>query len=97
MSTISGYGFDGPYDINSDFNNLSGVYVIHDGNKCLDVGETGNLKERIPGHTRKACWKRNAGSGKTVKLEFLQVNDEQKRLEIESYLRAELNPSCGEQ
>ena len=95
MSTILGYTFDGPYSIDTNFNTVSGVYVIHDGDKFLDVGETGNLKERIPNHERKSCWNRSAGL-KGIKLEFLNEADQQKRLLIEQDIRSRLNFSCGD-
>ncbi len=95
MSEILNCNFDGPHDINSNFNQVAGVYLLHDGEKWIDVGETENLKDRILNHERKKCWQRNAGL-KPIKLEFLSETNQQKRLLIEQELRRRLKPTCGD-
>jgi predicted GIY-YIG superfamily endonuclease len=92
---IDKYDFEGPYSINDAFNNIAGVYVIYTKQKCLDVGETSELKNRIAEHERKPCWKRNA-NGNPINLAFRKVQRQKERLELESYLRDVLKPSCGD-
>lgn len=95
MVRILDYEFEGPYSIGANFNNVPGIYVIYTLEKWLDVGETDKLGQRIPTHERKNDWINNA-NGKNISLAFLRINDQDKRLSIESYLRDKLNPVCGE-
>jgi len=93
---IGGYIFDGPYSIDTNFNEVAGVYVIFTlSNSWLDVGETDKLKSRVANHERKPCWKNHAG-GNQIKLAFLHEKNQNRRLEIESALRSSLNPPCGD-
>lgn len=96
MVTLYGYNFNGPYDISSGFKELPGVYVIYTTvAHFLDVGSADALGTRISNHERKSCWIRNANRD-PIYLAFLRVDDKQKRLAIETYLREKLNPICGE-
>ena len=88
-----GYIFNGPFSINTSFNEVAGIYLITNSNgTIIDVGETENLKERIPGHERKDCWTRNSG----VNLYFHHENNSDKRLEKEKFFRNKSNPACGD-
>ena len=96
MVTLYGYQFNGPYDIDSGFKEVPGIYIIYTSfARFLDVGSTDALGSRITEHDRKSCWAKNA-NGSPIYLAFMRVDDGQKRLAIESYLRDKLNPTCGE-
>lgn len=71
--------------------------MIFTSQKWLDVGETDKLGDRInaDNHERKPEWLRQAG-GYQINIAFLRVENYQRRLAIESELRAFLGPVCGE-
>ena len=84
--------FDGPHHTGINFNTVAGVYVITTiGRKIVDVGETDNLKERIPSHDRKPCWTRNMAN----MLYFYHESRSDERLKIEKQIRDTYNPVCG--
>ena len=90
--TISGYTFEGPYQSKSSLERKSGVYVVLNfDNDVVDVGESGNVRERVEDHEREPCWRRNGGSKYAA-----HYTDESKRMTIEKQIRREHNPPCGE-
>lgn len=91
---INGYTFEA-YPLNTNFNNVPGLYVIYTSQKWLDVGETDKLGQRIPSHERRNCWVSNA-NGLPISLAFLYVESQNQRFNIEVALRGSLNPTCGE-
>lgn len=92
---INGSTFE-TYPLNTNFNDVPGVYVIYTSQKWLDVGETDKLGQRIPTHERRNCWVNNAG-GLPINLAFLSVESQAQRLSMESNFRNSLNPTCGDQ
>ena len=94
--SVSGYTFSGPYDPNKGFTNvIAAVYVIVDDQaRVIDVGQTDDLNNRFPNHPRQNCW--NYYKTGNISLYILKVGSEQVRRGIESKIRAELNPPCGE-
>lgn len=90
---VLGYDFVGPYSITTtSFNSVAGIYLIAtSGGNIVDIGETDNLKERIPNHERKDCWNRNSG----VNLWFHFEGDSDQRLIKEKMLRNNYSPTCG--
>jgi len=96
---INGYIFEGPYDHKRGFADvISAVYVIIDNhinsNSLIDVGQTGDLNNRFPSHPRELSW--NTARVGTLSLWILRVQSEQERLAIESQIRTQYNPPCGE-
>jgi len=92
--TYEGYVFNGPFSINTDFNTVAGIYLITTSQGTIvDVGETENLKERVPNHERRNCWSRN----NAVNLYFHHETSQQQRLVKEKFLRTKSNPACGVQ
>lgn len=96
---ILGNIFSGPHDHTRGFSNaIAAVYVIidaHNGqNYILDVGQTSNLNNRFPNHPRESLWIANKAGD--LSLWILEVLNEQDRLAIESQIRLQYNPSCGE-
>lgn len=96
IRSILGYSFEMDYPLNTTtFNNVGAVYVIYANQRWLDVGETGELGNRIANHDRKPDWQRNAG-GLPIFVGVHQEGNEATRLAIESTLRNSLNPVCGD-
>jgi len=93
---IGNYVFNGPYDPSKGFkNNFGAVYaILDDYNNVIDVGEAGNINDRFPNHDRKDCWPKHA-HGNTQLFILLDSNID-KRLQIESGIRNQYNPPCGE-
>jgi predicted GIY-YIG superfamily endonuclease len=91
---IKGYEFEGPFTPTTAFNNVGAVYVITDSNNSpIDVGQTNDLKSRIPSHERQDCWKHNAQGGVSV---YARVeSSEQTRLQIENIIRNSFKFTCG--
>jgi len=86
-----------------DFKDIAAIYVIicvdKDGKwKVLDVGQTGELGERIDHHDRKKCWEDNCPNKNIWFCVYKMPSDKyskQDRLDVEKKLRAKHNPSCG--
>ena len=95
LTNISGYQFEQGYPLaTTTFKNVAAVYIIYTNQLWLDVGETDQLGTRISEHERRACWQRNAGSV-PIYVAVHQESNQQTRLAIESDLRSQLNPTCG--
>ena len=87
----------------ADFKDVAAVYVVicvaGDGNwSVLDVGQTGELGDRIDGHDRRGCWEENCPSGNiwvcVYPMPTAQYTRDD-RLQFERYLRQMYNPPCG--
>lgn len=96
---ILGYTFEGPYDHKKGFvGTISAVYAIIDnhinGNSLIDVGQSEDLNNRFPNHPRELSW--DTVRVGALSLWILQVQTEQDRLTIESQIRTQYNPPCGE-
>lgn len=98
MNTIAieGYEFNGPYTSTDNLYSQSGVYVILTCSTgqwtVIDVGEAGDVKERVGTHNRSDCWKRNNQGTLAVASYYV---DETRRMMIEQFLRKKYNPVCG--
>ena len=87
----------------ADFKDIAAIYVIicvdKDGIwKVLDVGQTGELGERIDNHDRKKCWKDNCPNKNIWVCIYKMPSDKytkQDRLDLEKKLRDQYNPPCG--
>lgn len=95
--TIGNYSFDGPFSSSSSLQSRSGVYAILGRNgaggwKVVDIGESGDLRNRIDGHDREACWNRQTSSSWSVAAYYC---DEPTRMRVESALRSQYDPPCG--
>ncbi len=94
-TTISGLQFEIYPLETTNFNDVSGVYVISTSQKWIDVGETDELGSRLGSHERKPCWKRNSDN-LTLWVNFRQIDNQQERLDLEAKLRNNLKPVCGD-
>lgn len=95
--TIESYNFEGPFQHKHSLQNRSGVYAIYSNWKgsptLLDIGESGDVYNRIKNHDRESCWHLNLYGD----LEYYVLyTDENSRYSIEQELRKKLNPPCGE-
>lgn len=97
---IEGYCAEGPFLLGNDksLQARSGVYVIlgrrnvTDGWSVVDIGEAGNIRERVSGHDRAPCWHRQGHAELSVAMIYA---DERNRMLIEHQLRTLYNPPCG--
>jgi len=89
--------FNGPHANASFLPSLSGVYIItravNNQHEIIDVGESGNIAQRIPDHERMGQWERVASNGFHV---WTLPADETQRMLIEQAHRIAYNPTCGE-
>lgn len=91
-TTYEGYTFNGPFSVDASFRTVAGIYLITTSQGTIvDVGETENLKERIPNHERRDCWAKNNG----VNLYFHHENNQEQRLKKEKLFRIKGNLACG--
>lgn len=99
--TVGDYTFTGPHSSPDSLTNQGGVYVIH----CyrdekyyrLDVGESGEIRDRVKDHDRKDCWEKEC-SGSLRYSELLTPGKDQKeRMAIEKTIRDEFKLPCGDQ
>lgn len=101
--TIGGYSFVCVPRSQADFKDIAAIYVIicvkSDGSWfVLDVGQSGELGDRIDSHDRKECWKRHCSMGNIWVCVHKMPSDmysREDRLNREKELRDKLNPKCG--
>ena len=102
--TIGGYPFVCVPLASAEFKNIAAIYVIlcvTQGGKwsVLDVGETGELGDRIDSHDRKVCWENNCpGQNIWVCVYHMPSNENTPadRREIERHIRDTYGPlPCG--
>jgi hypothetical protein len=91
------YSFEGPFDSATDLAEKSGVYLISTvtatgSHKVIDVGETGDVNDRVLNHDRASEWKRHELSGIYMSAYYCA---ESTRMALERELRLYFNPSCG--
>lgn len=97
---ISGYDFEGPYTDTAKLKNVAGVYVVlcKQANSrwhVIDVGESGDVKDRIDNHDRKDCWKRNCQGTIGVAVLYTSGWTADQRRVLERKIRDEFSPPCG--
>lgn len=95
---IGKYHAEGPFGNVSALLAQSGVYVIlgrsgqYANWNVVDVGEAGDVQDRVTNHNRKLCWN---GQGHVELAVAAIYADEGSRMLIERELRAQFNPPCG--
>lgn len=94
---IAGYEFSDPKSLDgTNWNEVPAVYVVLDEeNAKVDVGETGNLKDRLANHERRSCWERSCDGEILVAAKVEE--DEVTRQKIESEIRETYDLPCGEE
>lgn len=98
--TLGQYDFDGPFVDTAFLQDRSGVYAVLTlaGNQyfVLDIGESAQVKTRIEGHDRRACWNSNRQRGQLcVAVLYTPYLQQTGRMQIEQELRAQYHPPCG--
>lgn len=97
MVTISGYSFEGPYEIGKKVIDRAAVYVIlNSDDEVIDVGQSGETGTRLSSHERKRCWDRNGGKWFAVKWMPSDRYSREDRERIEKEIRENESPPCGE-
>lgn len=95
---IGNYNAEGPFGNVNGLLARSGVYVIlgRAGQalnwNVVDVGEAGNIHDRVNSHGRKPCWR---GQGHRELAVAAIYADERNRMLIERELRGQYKPPCG--
>lgn len=95
IQNINGHNFEMGHSLDTRFNSFGGIYLIYTEYQWLDVGESGDVGERIASHDRRPDWLRAAG-GYPIYIGVHMESNSMLRLLKESGLRAFLNPTCGD-
>ena len=101
MITIANRRFEGPYKTTASLRNSAGIYVILDfrSNRkwyLLDVGESTKIKTRVENHERQLCWKRHRQGNIGVAVLYTPAWTASQRRSLESTIRQQYRPPCGE-
>lgn len=95
---IGSYHAEGPFGNASGLVARSGVYVILGRASwaaswsVVDIGESGNIQDRVGNHDRTPEWGRQGHGELAVAAIYA---DERNRMLIERQLRQQFNPPCG--
>lgn len=95
---IGNYHAEGPFRNVQQLLAQSGVYVILGRSspalpwQVVDVGESGDIQERVNCHDRAPCWR---GQGHSELAVAAIYADAANRMLIERQLRTLYNPPCG--
>lgn len=96
---IGNHAFDGPFINTSGLMPRSGVYSILGRDSeidlwtVIDIGESGDVRNRVECHDRKPCWLGHSYRNLSVAALYC---DEVARMQIERDLRTRYNPPCGD-
>lgn len=96
---IGNYNFEGPFTDTASLKNQSGVYAVlcnsgQGGNQSVvDIGESGEVRDRVENHDREDCWRRNCSGTLAFAAYYCDAGS---RVRIESELRKRYNPPCGD-
>jgi hypothetical protein len=97
--TIGNLSFAGPFGDAAQLEPRSGVYAIlgrpvAGGNWIVvDVGESGDVRDRVSNHDRKAQWRACGHGTLGVAAHYCSAAT---RMVIEQQLRRQYNPACGD-
>jgi hypothetical protein len=96
-----GYTFDGAYASPSQLEAGAGIYLVwcRMGERwsVIDVGEAGDVRQRVENHERKSCWERNCRGGALRYAVYYMPGARQfDRIVVEGEIRNAARPPCGE-
>lgn len=95
---VGNYHAEGPFGNENSLSARSGVYVIlgrtHQAENwnVVDIGESGDIQNRVANHDRVLCWR---GQGHAQLAVAAIYADERNRMLIERELRTQYSPPCG--
>jgi len=97
---ICGHTFEGPYAHTDYLRRQGGIYVILDKRLdgkwwVIDVGESGDVRERVEGHDRAPCWSSNQQGTLGVAVLYTPNWTAHQRRLLESRIREACSPTCG--
>ncbi len=97
---VGDYNFEGPFANTTSLRHAAGVYVILCAGQSkytvVDVGESADIRSRLENHDRKDCWTRNCSTQLFVAALYTSGFNEPQRRAIESGLRSQYRPACGD-
>jgi len=97
--TWEGLLWEGVFSEAESLDHRAGVYVVWcqagDSWKVLDVGDAEDIRQRIEGHDRKDCWRRNCSGTIRYAAYYATAGADAQRA-IEARIRAKYSPPCGE-
>lgn len=89
------------YESTALLQDKSGIYAIlclsDEKYRVIDVGESSQVKTRIEGHDREACWKKHCKGMIIYAVHYTPFVQQAGRREIEQELRKMYRPVCGDQ
>ena len=95
--TIGNLSFDGPFTGSAQLQSRSGVYAILGRGTgewiVVDIGESGNVQDRVTKHDRKVQWQARGHATLGVAAYYC---DQATRMKVEQQLRQQYNPACGD-
>jgi hypothetical protein len=95
---VGNYHAEGPFGSVAALLARSGVYVILGRRnqasqwQVVDVGESGDIQDRVANHDRAPCWR---GQGHSELAVAAIYSDARNRMLIERQLRVQFKPPCG--
>lgn len=97
--TVGQWTFDGPHLSADGLRAQSGVYAVL-GRRApteqwtvVDIGESQDVQDRIRYHDRAPCWRSQGYPALSVAALYCNGRD---RMTVESTLRGQFNPPCGQ-
>lgn len=98
---IGGYTFQGWYNFVSTLSTNSGIYAIgcekDEKVKVIDVGEAGDIQDRVENHDRKDCWNDECDDELRYAQYLTPGKTKSEREEIEKDIRKKEDPPCGKE
>lgn len=94
---ILGHEFSGPFGSVDSIRAVGGIYAILDrANVVKDVGEAGDLNNRLRNHDRRPCWERHAPYGYFYYVLYTGGWTPEQRRTVEGRIRDHYKPPCGD-
>ena len=95
------WNFEGPWAQVGSLSKAQGVYAILGRNNSweswsvVDIGQSGDVNDRVGNHDRSECWRRQGYRELQVAVLYTPGWTETQRVALEQELRRQYSPSCG--
>lgn len=95
------WNFQGPWAQVSSLSKAQGVYAILGRNNSweswsvVDIGQAGDVNDRVSNHDRSDCWRRQGYRELQVAVLYTPGWTETQRVTVEQELRRQYSPLCG--